>query len=367
MTAHLWLRSEEKPGECRMALTPSVAGKLLQQGVQVTVEESVSGCFPSADFAAVGCRIEPAGSWQQSSHDTIILGLKELTENTTPLHHRHIHFAHVYKHQAGWRSVLQRFANGGGQLFDLEFLVDDQQRRVAAFGYWAGYAGAAVALMGWAGQQQRATPVLESITPYSDRTELMRAVKKRIDPLARQPRVLVMGAKGRCGSGACECAEAAGAEVIAWDIEQTRQGGPFEEILQADIFINCVFVQSAIEPFVTRELLAGPRELTLVCDVSCDPFGDYNPVPIYSGITSFTDPVLRIIDAVPGQTPPLDVISIDHLPSMLPRESSDDFVGQLAPHLLELCLQSGDRTAADYGGVWRRALDVFEQKLSELQ
>ena len=30
---------------------------------------------------------------------------------------------------------------------DLEYLVDGEQRRVAAFGYWAGYAGAALGLL----------------------------------------------------------------------------------------------------------------------------------------------------------------------------------------------------------------------------
>ena len=34
------------------------------------------------------------------------------------------------------------FRAGGGALYDLEYLTDDTGRRLAAFGYWAGYAGA---------------------------------------------------------------------------------------------------------------------------------------------------------------------------------------------------------------------------------
>jgi saccharopine dehydrogenase (NAD+, L-lysine forming) len=48
------------------------------------------------------------------------------------------------------RKVLSRFQRGGGTLLDLEFLVNDKNRRVAAFGYHAGFAGAALGLETWA-------------------------------------------------------------------------------------------------------------------------------------------------------------------------------------------------------------------------
>ena len=56
--------------------------------------------------------------------------------------------------------MLGRFVRGGGQLFDIEFLVDENGRRVAAFGYWAGFAGAAVAVKTWCGQQLGRDPVV---------------------------------------------------------------------------------------------------------------------------------------------------------------------------------------------------------------
>jgi saccharopine dehydrogenase (NAD+, L-lysine-forming) len=70
----------------------------------------------------------------------IILGLKELDPEEFPLKHTHVQFAHCYKSQAGWEDVLGRFSRGGGTLLDLEFLVDDKGRRVAAFGFHAGFA-----------------------------------------------------------------------------------------------------------------------------------------------------------------------------------------------------------------------------------
>jgi hypothetical protein len=51
--------------------------------------------------------------------------------------------------------TLRSFSRGGGTLLDLEFLQDDNGRRVAAFGYHAGFAGAALALENWAWQLSR--------------------------------------------------------------------------------------------------------------------------------------------------------------------------------------------------------------------
>jgi saccharopine dehydrogenase (NAD+, L-lysine-forming) len=53
------------------------------------------------------------------------------------------------QNQAGWKEILMRFRAGGGELLDLEFLVNDKGQRVAAFGFMAGFTGAAVGLMQW--------------------------------------------------------------------------------------------------------------------------------------------------------------------------------------------------------------------------
>ena len=50
---------------------------------------------------------------------------------------------------------------------------------------------------------------------------------------------------------------------------------------------------------------------------------------------------------------PVDVMAIDHLPSFLPKESSNDFSEQLLPHLLEL-LEKGNTSP-----VWARAEKFF--------
>jgi saccharopine dehydrogenase (NAD+, L-lysine-forming) len=93
-------------------------------------------------------------TWPDAPKEAIIFGLKELPEDGTPLIHRHIMFGHAFKGQHSGKALLQRFQAGGGTLYDLEYLTDATGRRVAAFGYWAGYAGAAVSVIAWLAQQR---------------------------------------------------------------------------------------------------------------------------------------------------------------------------------------------------------------------
>jgi len=348
---HIWLRAETKPQERRTALTPRIANQLVKAGYQLTVEASHQSAFPASMYENSGCQVAKQGDWQAAPENAIVVGLKELDRAESPIRHRHVHFAHVYKNQSGWENVLRRFDRGGGELYDLEYLVDDNGRRVAAFGRWAGFAGAALSVLGWAGQQTGAEPILENVQPRGSEQDLGADVRKALEACDSLPTAMVIGALGRSGRGAVEFFESVGIHVTKWDLEETKSGGPFPQTLEHNILVNCVFVQSEIPPFITRELLESPdRQLRLICDVSCDPYGDYNPLPIYDRCTSFSDPTLRIV----AGDRPLDLIAIDHLPSLLPVESSEDFAEQLLPSLLQL-------DALD-DGVWKRSLNVFREK-----
>jgi hypothetical protein len=352
---HIWLRAETKPLEQRTALTPAGAATLLEAGYQVTVEDGPRNIFPIDDYRSTGCDIAAPGSWREAPRDAFILGLKELPEDSFPLEHRHIYFAHVFKRQAGADGVLRRFVAGDGVLYDLEYLTHADGRRVAAFGYWAGFSGAAIGVLAWANKAAGGRQALDPIASLPSRDELVDKVLAALAKTSARPTVMVMGAKGRSGCGASDLAKAAGLETVEWDVEETRSGGPFAEIIEADIFVNCVLVNRKIPPFVTRELLAREdRRLAVIADVSCDLHGPHNPLPVYDRCTSFEEPSMRL----QGGARPLDLIAIDNLPSLLPKESSEDFGEQLVPSLLTL--DDPER------GAWRRARDVFVEQTRQL-
>ncbi len=348
---HIWLRAESKPFERRVALAPAAARELVAAGFTVSVEEYGNRVFDIRQYREAGCRIVPYVSWPDAPPDCYVLGLKELPEPLPALRHRHIYFAHAYKQQSGWKKLLGKFADDDGQLFDLEFLLDENNQRIAAFGYWAGFAGAALGLMNWLAQPD----TLERVNSYRDKDQLLAELlnlseKSYRRPSGKRPKVIIIGAKGRCGRGATELCRTLEIETTLWDLEETVQGGPFPEILEHDIFLNCVFVQSSIRPFLTTRFLQQPRRLAAIVDISCDPYGSYNPLPIYNRCTTFGRPAIRL-----RNDPVLDLIAIDHLPSMLPKESSEDYSAQLLVALLTL----------PDGRTWQRALKLFEDKIAQ--
>src|SRR6056297_3836487 len=232
---HLWVRAEQRPNEERVGLTPEGAKALMEKGFSVTVEDSARRAIPIEGYRAAGCDIAPEASWPEAPQDAVIFGLKELPEDGTPLRHRHIMFGHAYKGQHSGAALLARFAKGGGTLYDLEYLVDADGRRVAAFGYWAGYAGAAVSTLAWAAQKSGG--ICGPVSAYPDKDAMLKDLGGQLDATGLpRPSAIVIGALGRVGTGAADLCTAMGVTPTRWDMEETAKGGPFPEILQHDIF-----------------------------------------------------------------------------------------------------------------------------------
>lgn len=346
---HLWVRAESRPNEDRVGIMPDGVAHLIGQGMAVTVEESPRRIIPTDTYAKAGAAIAPEGSWPTAPDEAIVFGLKELPDDGTPLRHRHIMFGHAFKGQPAGQLLLRRFQAGGGVLYDLEYLTDETGRRLAAFGYWAGYAGAAVSLKCWVAQQ-RGT-ICGPVAPYPDKHRLLDELRAQMDATAvARPRAIVIGAKGRVGSGAVDLLALMGVPVTAWDMAETVAGGPFPQVLMHDIFINAILAQPGAPVFVPASAVAPGRDLTVIGDVACDPTSEFSPIKVYDRTTTWDKPALRVADA-----PPLDVMAIDNLPSMLPRESSQDYAGQLLPVLSGLdAIQSGP---------WGRARALFDDNM----
>ena len=340
---HLWVRAETRAHEERVGLIPAGAKTLLDAGFQVTVENSDQRAIPIGGYGDVGCAIADQGAWVDAPADAIIFGLKELPDDGTSLRHSHIMFGHAYKGQASGRVLLDRFQAGGGAPYDLEYLVGEDGRRIAAFGYWAGYAGAAVSLLTYAAQQHG--QLIGPINTFANAPTMVDHIHAQL--AGATPTVLTIGALGRVGTGGADLCEALGLSVTKWDIAETASGGPFPEVLDHDVFLNCILACDGTPVFVPASSTTDPRKLRVIGDIACDPQSDFSPIKVFGSETTWVAPALRV-----HNNPPLDVMAIDNLPSLLPAESSDDFAGQLLPHLGTL-----DQLDA---GVWGRARQIFD-------
>lgn len=336
---HLWLRQETRPNEGRAPLVPSDAARLVAAGHRVTVEASAQRAFPIEDYVSAGCQPASPGSWVTAPDEAYILGLKELPTEPAALRHRHIYFAHAYKGQRGAETLLGRCRAGGGVLLDLEYLTDEHGRRLAAFGYWAGYVGAAIAILHARGARLPLLP--------RRRAALDTALAAAGGPL----RVLVIGSRGRCGSGALDACATAGIRPTEWDVAETRELDK-DALLGHDLLVNTVLATRPIPPFVDRaDLDDSTRALRVICDVSCDVGSPCHALPVYDRLTSWDEPFREL----PTVSPPLHVMAIDNLPALLPREASTAFSADLVTHLLDLTSPP-----------WRRAAERFHTTIEEL-
>jgi saccharopine dehydrogenase (NAD+, L-lysine-forming) len=344
---HLWVRAESRDHEARVGIMPDGVAALIAAGLSVTVEDSVQRVVPIADYIAAGAEIAAEGAWVDAPLDALIFGLKELPADGTPLRHPHIMFGHAYKGQPDGRVLLDRFKAGGGRLLDLEYLTDDTGRRVAAFGYWAGYAGAAVSLMCWMAQQQGT--VMGPVRAVPTQADLLADLHgEMVELTVPAPSALIIGALGRVGTGAADLCRDMGVGTTLWDMAETASGGPFPEILVHDLFFNCILARPGTPVFVPASAKTAERRLSVIGDIACDPDSDFSPIKVYDRVTTWDAPALRVHDA-----PVLDVTAIDNLPSLMPLESSADFAAQLLPHL-----------AAPGSDVWARASELFDQAIA---
>ena len=117
-------------------------------------------------------------------------------------------------------------------------------------------AGAALALKNWCWQFIHPDkPSLPSVQAFTNGRGYYENIGELIQQLRTDmhhpnvightpPRVMVLGAKGRCGRGAVDLLKKAGVaseNIIQWDIEETKdRNGPYPEIIESDIFINTV-------------------------------------------------------------------------------------------------------------------------------
>ena len=206
---------------------------------------------------------------------------------------------------------------------------------------------------------------MPGVSPYPNEDALIKDVKAELEKALTKtngvyPKCLVIGALGRCGSGAVDLFKKVGIpdnQIAKWDMAETAKGGPFQEIVDLDIFVNCIYLSKPIAPFINKQLLnQDSRKLRTIVDVSADTTNPHNPIPVYKIATVFNDPTV-VVDLEKG--PKLSVCSIDHLPSLLPREASEFFSRDLLPSLLEL-------PERDTAPVWVRAKNLFDKHVARL-
>lgn len=331
----LYIRQEHFKNEKRTPLVPNDIQTLIEAGYNIVIQESNYRIYTKKEFSDCSGLFFTEKEWYDSLfQNALILGLKELKDLHYLNCHRHLYFSHSFKQQIGGKDILKAFSKSNSILYDIEYLVDSAGERVISFGYYAGLVGAIIGL-------QQYNTSLESLKEWNSFEEMVNSV----GIVCRKPKIAVLGAKGRCGSGV-----RAILDLFHLSYDCIYKTDSTKYLTTYDIVYNCIVLDPSYTEIWFNESTIPDHPLTIV-DISCDYTKPNNPIPIYSKATTWSEPVYTPF-------PNVNIIAIENLPSLLPRESSIHFSKRLTELLLDF--------KEDSNQIWQRSLAIFNEKLKEV-
>lgn len=363
------IREGKVPPDTRVPLDPQQCAYLRSEyGLNVVVQPSPIRIFKDEEYEAAGVPVE-----EYIGDCDLLLGVKEVPKDQLIPGKTYSFFSHTHKEQAYNKSLLQTILQKHIHLIDYEVLTDNLGRRVIAFGYFAGVVGAHNGF--WTYGQRTGDfelPRMKDIYDYA-------AAKEVYSQLKLPNMKVVLTGTGRVATGAAQVLEDMGIrEVSAGDfINQTFDEPVYTQLLSrdylkhkdgqvfdklhfyqhpeeyvssferyskvADLFINGIYWDNRAPAFFTREQMAADDfNIQVIADVTCD-IAPVASIPSTVRASTIADPVFGYNPKTGEETPAfqkdaIDMMTIDNLPSELPRDASTAFgkmyIEQVLPHML---------------------------------
>lgn len=360
----IFIRGESNPNERRAPITPEDAGRLVERGCRVKVSSSRSRIFSDEDYANAGCIVEPGESWRSPAGDTLTVGIKIPALNVQPLFGEHLFFGHQYtrnrvlSEKPTATAMLNALRAGGGIHYDMEFLADESGAKITAFSTVAGYVGAAIGIAR-ACLRVRDAGNGDDAPPY-DIPTCTAALRERAAVEIAQTRPLdigLIGPSGACGAGARELLSALG---LTWTpIRHANLNADIgdEDLFAFDLLINCMAVDETTPKILSPSRCPRDARLSVIADIGCET-NDNNPVLLRDGLSTLDAPFLAR-DRGDGRI--CDILSVDHLPALTPRESSEQVSKQLFP-LLDNYI-----SGSELDSPWQNARNIFHSSINKIK
>jgi hypothetical protein len=278
-------------------------------------------------------------------------------------------------------------------LVDYEYLTNEQNQRLVAFGRWAGIVGAYNGLRAWSLRTQGYD--LKPANKCHDLDEMFNELNKvELPPI----KILVTGG-GRVANGAMETLANLRYQVVSADeflhreiskpvicridpdqYVERKNGAPFDLnhffkfpseykstfypfTKVTDLFIPCHFWDPTSPVFMTVEdMKEVDFRMQVIADVSCD---IKEPIPSTLRASTIADPFYGYNPNTGQETPPfkngsITVMAVDNLPGELPRNASEDFGKALLDNVYPSLFGKDSRN------IIKRATIVEKGKLTEL-
>lgn len=354
------LKETKTPPDRRVCVAPQQAVELTKRfpNVDLVIQSSENRCFLNSEYSDLNLKVV-----DDISDCDILLGVKEVHKPTLIPGKKYLFFSHTAKKQTYNRELLQKMVSMNIQMIDHEYLTDEKNIRLVAFGRWAGIVGAYNGLIAFT-KRYGGTQIKRAIECH-DMIEMLKEVSKV--KLPANYKIIITG-KGRVGKGAMETLaplnlKQVNAEdfinkefdepVICWvdadEYTQRIDGGNFDfpDFFKnpqdykgnfkrfhnkADMYIASHFWDPNSPIFIsTEDFKASDFKIRIITDISCDikdpiastlrastiaePFFGYNPDTESEGL--------------PFEENNVTVMSVDNLPGELPRDASVEFSSAL--------------------------------------
>ena len=336
----IFLRRELSPYEKRTPLIPNDIKILLKYGIPSYVQSSKHRIFGDTEYQDAGAIIVEDSWYEDKYKDYIIIGLKELDNLEMLNNHIHVYFSHSYKNQDGSKYILERFKASNSILYDFEYFLNSFNKRVIGFGIYAGYVGAILGL------KHFYNPSLSRLSEWSSYDSMINDVKinEYITPL-----IGIIGHKGNCGTGVIEILQSLNLNYEIIDINMENKGIYMKKF---DILYNCICLNNSSNEIWFDKSTIFTKKL-LIVDISCDYTKPNNPIKLYDKNTTWVNPVYK-----PKSNQFVKIISIDNLPSLLPKSSSDYFSNLFVKLLKDY--------SNDNNKIWEQNLNIYKNMISWL-
>jgi len=338
---YIVIRREFRMNEYRVPLVPKDCNKLIKNNIIIYVEKNYKRCYSDDEYIDSGCiLIDNYIDLQHNIDDMLIVGLKELDYNLDyHFKYNHLYFSHTFKNQLNSINILSKFKQYDGSIYDLEYFTENNNR-LFAFGFHAGIAGCYLGLLQYYYKKQLKD--INLVIPFNSYEKLFNNIYNEYKSIYIQPNIAIIG-NGRCTRGIIYLLDRLSLSYTIYTKNMNK-----DNLYHHDIIINCILLTDSIDPFITYKTLKLFKNQHVIVDISCDYTNINNPIPIYSTGSTFDNPIIKINDNV-------DLIAIDNLPSLLPKDSSYVFSSKL----VDLFINKNNI-------IWDNNISIYQDKIKYL-
>lgn len=360
------IREGKNPPDKRVPLSPNQCEYIMNNYPQVElyVQKSPIRKFKDEEYAELGIAVVDG-----VEDCDILIGVKEVPINQLIPNKKYLFFSHTFKEQPYNRDLLRAILEKNIQLIDWEVIKDSKERRLIAFGRYAGIVGCYNGFLAYG--RKSGTYELKAAHECEDRADMEAQLDNVVLP--KDFKIVITG-HGRVGGGAMEIINKLGLkEVSSQDFLKNTYDEPvFTQLAVdeynekkdkssfvkadfyndpttfnstflsyakvADMYVACHYWDSEAPYIFTREDAKNEDwKIQIVADISCD---------IDCAVASTLRPS-TIADPLYGYNPQTEseddfykedvigVMAVDNLPCELPKDASEDFGKMFLDHVLE--------------------------------